>query len=348
MKTIALFRKNISNKSGTGQLIVMQMNKLKAADNDFQLYCKKGFFRTWLMARLWPKKARVNNHHLHVSHPESTVIVDHDSSLRNADFTFIHNLISSAPETPNEYLTWLQNSQCHIIANSAFTKYKLEQQDIDPQRISVVHPGYNQLRFNRDSKHRFRLPARKALGIAADKKVIGFITSGDFKKRGLAHFLDICLNLHQRDADVEFFVLGSHAFPEELADHPAVKLKQFHYKPKNARPEYWLSVLDVFVYPAKLEEFGMVIPEALAMDIPVITTANVGATEILPSDYQHWVHPQVDVDWFTERTATLLSDHNAYQLLVAASRIAIGYNDVDYATRTLATIQHQIAQRQSP
>lgn len=346
MKTIALFRKNVSNKSGTGQLIVMQMNKLKAGNHDFQLYCKKGFFRVWLMARLWPKKARINNHQLRVTDSNSTVIVDHDSSLRNADFTFIHNLIYSDPAAPNEYLAWLQNSQCHIIANSAFTKYKLEQQAIDARRISVVHPGYNSLRFNRENKARFRLAARKALGIAPDKKVIGFITSGDFKKRGLAHFLDICLNLHQRDADVEFFVLGSHAFPAELADHPAVKLSQFHYKPKNARPEYWLSVLDVFVYPAKLEEFGMVIPEALAMDIPVITTSNVGATEILPSEYQDWVHSQVDVDWFSERTATLLNDHDAYQRLVAASRIAIGYNDDDYATRTLATIQHQIAQRQ--
>lgn len=346
MKTIALFRKNISNKSGTGQLIVMQMNKLKAANHDFQLYCKKGFFRTWLMARLWPQKAKVNNHRLQVARPDCTVIVDHDSSLRNADFTFIHNLITSDPTAPNEYLTWLQNSQCHIIANSAFTKHKLQQQAIAPQRISVVHPGYNHLKFNRDNKARFRLPARKALGIAADKKVIGFITSGDFKKRGLVDFLDICLNIHQQDAAVEFFVLGSHSFPAELADHPVVKLPQFHYKPKNARPEYWLSVLDIFVYPAKLEEFGMVIPEALAMDIPVITTANVGATEILPAEYRPWIHPQVDVAWFSERTASLLRDHSAYQLLVAASRIAIGYNNDDYATRTLATIQHQIEQRQ--
>lgn len=344
MKTIALFRKNISNKSGTGQLIVMQMNKLKAANHDFQLYCKKGFFRTWLMARLWPKKARVSNHHLHVSNPDSTVIVDHDSSLKNADFTFIHNLISSNPAAPNEYLTWLQNSQCHIIANSAFTKHKLEQQDIEPQRISVVYPGYNHNKFNLDNKQRFRLAARKALGIAAEKKVIGFITSGDFKKRGLVHFLDVCLNIHQQDSGVEFFVLGSHSFPAELADHPVVKLKQFHYKPKNARPEYWLSVLDVFVYPAKLEEFGMVIPEALAMGIPVITTSNVGATEILPKEYQAWINNQVDVDWFSERTATLLNDPVAYKILVAASHSAIKYNDSDYATRTLATIQQQIAQ----
>lgn len=339
MKDLILFRKSISNKSGTGQLIGMQVNKLRENNLKFQLYCNKGFFKAWLMSRVWPKRAKIANRKLILDDMNNSVIIDHDGSLLNADFTFVHNLFT---HENNPYLDWMRNGLCHIIANSNYTKNKLHDLSIENHRISVVYPGYNKYKFNIETKNRYQKHVRKKFSITDDKKVIGFITSGDFEKRGLIHFLDICLQINQQCSNVAFFVLGAHKLPNEHANHPTLKLKNFHYKPKNSQPEYWLSLIDIFVYPAKLEEFGMVIPEALSMGIPVLTTTNVGASEILPESYQPWMHDHIDIQWFVEKTLHLLNDTLAYDQLSKASLEAVNYDHVDYATRTLDVIRSNV------
>ncbi|HFG1933543.1 TPA: glycosyltransferase family 4 protein, partial [Vibrio cholerae] len=209
------------------------------------------------------------------------------------------------------------NSHCQIIANSEYTKKNLQNLSISESRISVVYPGYNHQKFNFNKKIKYKEFARKKLGVNKENKIVGFITSGDFEKRGLIHFLDICVNLNNHSKDIHFFVLGSKRIPDSLANHPALRLKQFHYKPRNPHPEFWLSALDIFVYPAKYEEFGMVVPEALAMGIPVITTSNVGASEILPPQYQPWINDKIDIHWFVEKILNILNNKNIYNNLVA-------------------------------
>ena len=61
------------------------------------------------------------------------------------------------------------------------------------------------------------------------------------------------------------------------------------YRPKSRHPEPWFAALDLFLYPARFEEFGMVLAEAQAMGVPVLTSRRVGASECLPSAYAPWL-----------------------------------------------------------
>ncbi|ENM3792731.1 glycosyltransferase family 4 protein [Vibrio cholerae] len=337
---IIIFRRNITNKSGTGQLILMQVKELISQGKKFHVYCMKGFIKVWIGTKILPRKAILKNDQLHIKEAKDYIVIDHDASLYNADYTFIHNLILKEKEQRKPYIEWLKNSHCQIIANSEYTKKNLQNLSISESRISVVYPGYNHQKFNFNKKIKYKEFARKKLGVNKENKIVGFITSGDFEKRGLIHFLDICVNLNNHSKDIHFFVLGSKRIPDSLANHPALRLKQFHYKPRNPHPEFWLSALDIFVYPAKYEEFGMVVPEALAMGIPVITTSNVGASEILPPQYQPWINDKIDIHWFVEKILNILNNKNIYNNLVAASQIAIEYDNIDYASRTLSIIKN--------
>ncbi|WP_412499145.1 glycosyltransferase family 4 protein [Vibrio furnissii] len=335
-----IYRKNISFKSGTGQLIGMQIDKLRKYKLDFSVYCKTGIFNILLKKTVLAKKAKINKNKLHVSDRNSSFIIDHDTSLTNADITFIHNIPVENNKNSN-YFTWLKSSNCTIVANSNYTKKILIDNGYKENNISIVYPGYNKEIFNLDSKRKHRTAARKSLGIKDNEKVIGFITSGDFEKRGLDYFLEICEQLRHRH-NIKFFIMGSKKIPDKFKSHEIINSEQFIYKPKNSTPDYWLSAMDIFLYPARFEEFGMVIPEALSMGLPVITTRNVGASEILTKAFDDWLSDNINISWFVERVSALLDDDKLYQTLSNQALSSLSYNDEDYATRTINLI-NQIA-----
>jgi glycosyltransferase involved in cell wall biosynthesis len=314
----------------------MQIEKLKNIGSKFSVYCQKGAFSLLLKNKVVAKKAIINKNKLKIKNGNN-FIIDHDNSLINADITFIHN-IPVENESNTSYFNWLKKSSCTVISNSYFTKRKLLEQGFNKKNITVIYPGYNNNRFNLLTRESYRKEAREKLSLNNNTKLIGFITSGDFDKRGLSHFLKICEKISNIE-NVKYFIMGSKKLPSQFLDHPIIQSEKFIYKPKNPIPEYWLSAVDIFVYPANFEEFGMVIPEALSMGIPVITTRNVGASEILPNEYQEWLSDSIDIDWFVDRTVTLLNDDEKYNNLSLLSVNSLSYNHEDYAIRTIKFIR---------
>lgn len=342
---LVIYRRKIYTSSGAGQLIVMQAKKLKQAGRAFTLTCQKGWGSLWFKHFQFAKKAKLVNDNLIVKDKKSTAIIDHEGSLRNADITFIHNVpLLDLHYDDTSYVGWLRQSKNHVLTPSQRAKDVMVELGIDSSRISVMYPGYNHQKFNLDTKNQYRDSAKRALGLEKYTKVIGFITSGNFEKRGLKEFLDICQGVANQRKDIAFFVLGGKKIPAELSEHPTLSLSQFRHKPSNSKPEFWLSSLDIFVYPAKFEEFGMVVAEALAMGTPVITTQNVGAHEILTDEFKNWINSSVNVEWFTQRVLDLAGDDVLYQKLVKATQKSASYDDVDYATRSLAAIDKHLSE----
>lgn len=342
---LVIYRRKIFTSSGAGQLIVMQAKKLKKLGRAFELTCQKGWGTLWFKHFQPAKKAKVVNDKLIINESQNTAIIDHEGSLRNADLTFIHNVpLTNIVHDENSFTGWLRRSENHVFTPSQCAKNVMVDLGIEESRISVIHPGYNHQKFNPTAKAQHQHKAKQALGLGEYSKVIGFITSGHFEKRGLKEFLDICQKVAIERDDIAFFVLGAKRIPKELSQHPALSLKQFRYKPSNSKPNFWLSSLDIFVYPAKFEEFGMVVAEALAMGTPVITTQNVGAHEVLSEEFKDWINPSVDVDWFSERILRLADDNNIFEGLVKAAVKSAAYDDTDYATRSLAAIDKHLLQ----
>lgn len=331
-----LYRKNISLKSGTGQLIKMQSDYLRRKKISFSIMCKTGFFTTLIKLKTIPRKPLMNDNNEIKNKKNGDYIIDHSFSIKNSDITFIHNIPNK--ETKDDYIKWLKESNCHIISNSQFTKSKLIDYGFKEKLISVCYPGFNEKNFNVELSKKSKESARIKLGIPYKNKTIGFITSGDFEKRGLKRFLDICEELSKERNDLSFFIMGAKQLPQEYNNHPIVTSGKLIYKPKNTTPGYWLSAIDIFVYPALFEEFGMVIPEALAMHIPVLTTRDVGASEILPEKYQEWLLDEYNLSGFCYNIHKLLDDPESYKLLVDLSEDALLYNKENYSKRTIDLI----------
>jgi len=347
-----LFLKKLDLYSGTGQLLRAQVQALRAEGVDATLACERGGLRYYLRTGIKTKRTSVGALRARAGDPDA-LIVDHNLAIPEADAVFVHNLATDANRflpTPDlrgaaaerEFFLALPEAT-PLIANSALVRAALiEHFALRPERIVVHRPGHEADRFAPGSRQELRVRARRRLGWGDSTPVVGFVTSGNFRKRGLDLLLSAAERIATAEPETRFLIVGARELPSDAGRHALFASGKAAYRPKNHWPELWMAALDLFVYPARYEEFGMVVLEAAALGVPVVTSRRVGAAECLPPEYAHWLSEAPDVDEFAARTLTLLRDASARtQLAVAGMRAAETQDARRYGTETAATILAQ-------
>ena len=114
------------------------------------------------------------------------------------------------------------------------------------------------------------------------------------------------------------------------------------HRPKDGRPERWFAALDVFLYPARYDAFGLVVAEAQAIGLPILTSRAVGAAECLAAPYARWLIERPDPSELAQRALALLADESARRELALAGSAHAEANDHRvYARDCVATILAQ-------
>lgn len=107
--------------------------------------------------------------------------------------------------------------------------------------------------------------------------VIGFMGK-EWKRKGLPKVIEIWRELRK---DIPLIKLCLAGFDETekigLEDHEKVHIEILGYV-KNKESFY--QKIDLLLHPAKLEAFGMIVPEALSLGIPVLSSKETGASSI--------------------------------------------------------------------
>ena len=347
-----LFLKKLDLYSGTGQLLRTQVQALRAHGVDATLACERGGLRYFLRTGIKTKRTSVAALRERARDADG-LIVDHNLAIPEADAVFVHNLatdanrflpaadLRSAAAERDFFLALPEGTP--LIANSALVKAALvEHFALHPERIVVHHPGYEAERFTPGSRLELRARARRRLGWGDSTPVVGFVTSGNFRKRGLDLLLSAAERIAAQEPDTRILIVGARELPKEAAQHALFVSGKAAYRPKNHWPELWMAALDLFVYPARYEEFGMVVLEAAALGVPVVTSRRVGAAECLPPDYAEWLSATPDVEEFAARTLKLMHDAGACARLAAAGTRAAQAQDARrYGAETAATILAQ-------
>jgi glycosyltransferase involved in cell wall biosynthesis len=117
-------------------------------------------------------------------------------------------------------------------------------------------------------------------------------------RKGVPHLIEAWEKLQLKDA--RLWLAGSLNLPEGyLREHGA----SFEYL--GALPHVELlermRQVDLFVFPSLAEGFGLVIGEAMACGVPVLTTMNTGGPELIEDGRQGWCVPAHAVAPLTER-----------------------------------------------
>jgi UDP-glucose:(heptosyl)LPS alpha-1,3-glucosyltransferase len=163
-----------------------------------------------------------------------------------------------------------------LIANSNLMKEDcIKRFGISAHDIHVVYPALDTRAFSPEKREKI-----------TPKVNVALVTSGNFKKRGLDLFLEAINSLPEGvRARASFRVLGK----DSSVDSPFLT-----FDPPRSDVENYYRSIDVFVLPARIEEFGRVVLEAMGCGLPVITTDKVGAAELLEGESRNFIIPSHD------------------------------------------------------
>ena len=200
-----------------------------------------------------------------------------------------------------------------MIANSNIMKQDtIERFGIKASDIEVIYPAVDTEVFKPVNpldrsllRHQFNLP---------NKIIVSLVTSGNFKKRGLDTFIQ-ALDLLPEDihSKVSFRVIGS---------SDDFKSPHITFDPTTPHIEDYFRAIDIFVLPARIEEFGRVVLEAMACGLPVITTNKVGAAELLEGPSRDFIISPESAEELKTALIHLITDQKLRESLAAQNALS--------------------------
>lgn len=170
-----------------------------------------------------------------------------------------------------------------VIANSEFTKNSYAAAGLDVEKVRVVPYG---------------APPICAEGIAGgtlEHKPIRFLWAGTFSIRKGAYYLLQAWKTLQPETGVRLDVFGAMGLPDSLVHNVPDSVRLSGTVPRSQLYEHYRKA-DVLVFPTLCDGFGMVVTEAFAQGLPVITTNRAGAADLVRHGVNGLIVPAGDTE----------------------------------------------------
>jgi len=171
-----------------------------------------------------------------------------------------------------------------IFVASSVTKNSLLKVGIKPNKISIIPYGAPTDYFQPQAKNDTVFRALFVGRVGAHK--------------GVHYLLQAWQQLRLPNA--ELLLVGVNDFPKDWLNQYADVFRYVPSVPHASLNQYY-SAANVLVFPSLLEGFGMVLLEAMACGIPVITTSNVGGIDIITDGIEGFIVPIRDVEALQEK-----------------------------------------------
>jgi UDP-glucose:(heptosyl)LPS alpha-1,3-glucosyltransferase len=148
---------------------------------------------------------------------------------------------------------------------------------VDRSLTTVVPNPFDPERFNAERRSRDRPEARRELGIGDHDLALVFIAN-ELHRKGFGPTLEaMALN---GDPRMTLHVVGKAGLgPYQATIRRLGLARRVRYHGPTSDVSWPLAAADLMVLPTQYEPFGLVIVEALASGVPVITTRLAGASE---------------------------------------------------------------------
>ncbi|BAY36704.1 group 1 glycosyl transferase [Nostoc sp. NIES-2111] len=208
-----------------------------------------------------------------------------------------------------------------VIANSEFTKASYATAGLDVEKVRVVPYGAPPITTEVSEGSSSAEPLR-------------FLWAGTFSIRKGAHYLLKAWKKLQPNSQARLSVFGALELPSSLVQDLPKEIKISGTVPRSELYELYRQA-DVLVFPTLCDGFGMVVTEAFAQGLPVITTNRAGAADLVKHGVNGLIIPAGDADALAEALDWCLTHRQELKAMrKAALETAASWQWSDYR-RTL-------------
>jgi glycosyltransferase involved in cell wall biosynthesis len=228
------------------------------------------------------------------------------------------------------------NTGTNFIAISNYTK-KYFQNTISKYPISLLHNAIDYNKF------------KKSENSQKQKKDLTITNTGSFvNKKNQAFILDIAQELKLKNIDFKIDLLGDGPNKSKLV----VKSKQlglennlfFHGNVNNVEEFLWKS--DIYLHTATYEPLGLVLLEAMAAGLPVITLDGKGNRDLIVEGKNGYMIFDQDPQLFADKIIEVWNDKPKYEEMSKyAQEYAKQYDINPYVEKLLALYQKAIDEK---
>ena len=257
------------------------LNALRGMNHDVTV----GFDKTWGQDILYPQGG------LHAASFEHN-LAKYPGRLSRAVAAVCKNLdIAHWSYSKLERRQYLGSDRPIIVVNSFMVeKHFAKHYGIPPERLRVVRSAIDPQRFVEVDRPRRRAEVRERWNIPTDKTV-GLIAAMNYRLKGLDPLLHAVARMQtNKRASFRLLVAGNPDFRryERLAEHLRIR-NSVHFAGHCPEMRNAYFAADFLVHPTFYDPCSLVVLEALACGLPVITTRATGASEILENGREGFV-----------------------------------------------------------
>ena len=186
------------------------------------------------------------------------------------------------------------DQKIRFIAISEMVKGHMQEfYKIPDDRIKLIYNGVDIDRF-RPCTLEEKLEARKRLGLSEDKTIFSLVAH-NFKLKGLKEIIAAVERVSKVQKDFVVFVAGK----GKQAIYKKMILKKglqdfFIFAGSVDEPEFVYRASDIYLQPTWYDPCSLVVLEAMASGLPVITSAFNGASEMIEHGRNGWIIPRPD------------------------------------------------------
>ncbi|MCK4468852.1 MAG: glycosyltransferase family 4 protein, partial [Desulfobacterales bacterium] len=180
----------------------------------------------------------------------------------------------------------VNNTRCKIfLPVSSLTKEKfLQEYEIAPEKIQVIHPGVDIEKFQKLDRNRCRKEIREHFGIDPSDIVILFV-SMNFEIKGLDYVMAAVgkAKASYPSKNVKLLVVGKGDYKKygTLAQKAGMQDNIIFAGVQKRNLEKIYLASDIFMMLSRFDTFGITVLEAMAASLPVIISSNVGAKDLV-------------------------------------------------------------------
>ena len=212
------------------------------------------------------------------------------------------------------------------------------------EKIQVIYNGIDASRFT-PTNSRFRQEIRQRYQIPETSVVVLFV--GEYRRKGLATVIRALGEL--QDPRIHLLAVGKGNLEQyqTLAKQAGIS-QQVTFAGPARDIEQVFGAADMFVFPTYYEPFGMVITEAMASSLPVITSRSAGASEMISEGESGLLLDNPgDPHELSQKIKILLTDEaNRKQIGKSAQAAASIYNWSHVAEDTLQLYYRSLGHEQ--